>query len=82
MLGEQIARSKEKYFLVGERRYIDCLLLNKHKSFSAIIFSLIAPLSFVSEHPQSLLWLLQSPNKMEGRGSWFIRFSKSCFEKL
>ena len=81
MLGEQIARSKEKYFLVGEWRYVASLLLNKHKSFSAIKFSIIAPLSFVSEQPQSLLWLLKSPNKMKGRGNWFIRFSKSCLEK-
>ena len=49
MLGEQIARSKEQFFLVGEWRYVDCLLLNKHKSFSAIKFSIITPLSFVSE---------------------------------
>ena len=67
MLGEQIARSKEKYFLVGEWRYVACLLLNKHKSFSAIKFSMITPLSFVSEQPPEFTMAIKISQQNEGQ---------------
>ena len=44
--------------------YVNATLLSRHISFSLITFSSILPFLFVSLHPQRVLWLLKSPNRI------------------
>ena len=75
MLELQRDRSIELTASFEVLKCVGWLLLSKTKSGSSKSFSIFLPLMSVCLDPQRELWLLKSPSRIKGLGSWSISYS-------